>query len=132
MHRRTWSLKPIPAQRYQCGWCGCVVSSQLGAVALESEMPLVMAITEEVVCVCPQCESATVLGRGRQAPGVPMGNPVASLPKDIETLYEEARRAGSVGAYTAMVLCCRKILMHVAVSKGAPAGAKFASYVEFL
>lgn len=35
-------------------------------------------------------------------------------------------------AFTGAVLICRKILMHVAVEKGARAGETFASYVAYL
>jgi len=35
------------------------------------------------------------------------------LPADIEALYNEARRAVSVGAFTAAVLACRKLLLRI-------------------
>ncbi len=38
----------------------------------------------------------------------------------------------SVSSYTAAVLTCRKILMNVAVDKGAPPGKKFIEYVNYL
>ena len=60
------------------------------------------------------------------------GNEVAHLPKDIEALYLEARRSAGVGANTAAVLACRKLLMNIAVAQGAKAGESFVSYVEFL
>jgi hypothetical protein len=50
----------------------------------------------------------------------------------VGALYDEARRAYSANSFTAVVLCCRKLLMHVAVSKGAKVGEPFASYVQFL
>lgn len=50
----------------------------------------------------------------------------------VEQLYEEARRATASGCYTAAVLCCRKLLMHIAVAKDAPTGGNFVSYVEYL
>ena len=52
--------------------------------------------------------------------------------KNVEDLYQEARRATSAGSHTAAVLCCRKLLMHIAVSKGAKPGETFASYVNYL
>jgi len=57
---------------------------------------------------------------------------VASLPKDVEALYNEARSSVTVNAFTAAVLTCRKLLMHLAVAKGAPAGQSFLAYVEYL
>jgi hypothetical protein len=38
----------------------------------------------------------------------------------------------SVSALTATEILCRKILMHVAVDKGAEQGATFASYIDHL
>jgi len=38
----------------------------------------------------------------------------------------------SVNAYTASVLCCRKLLMNLAVSKGAKEGENFFKYVDYL
>jgi hypothetical protein len=38
----------------------------------------------------------------------------------------------AVNAYTAAVLACRKILMHVAVEKNAALNLSFAAYVDFL
>ena len=50
----------------------------------------------------------------------------------MREIYDEARQATSALSYTAAVLCCRKLLMHIAVAKGAKAGESFASYVDFL
>jgi len=70
---------------------------------------------------------------GAQTPGVTFGSPVSDIP-DVATqkLYDEARKCTGAGAYTAAILACRKLLMHIAVSKGAKAGESFISYVEFL
>lgn len=69
----------------------------------------------------------------RQFPGMPYGNPVDGIPgKSISDLYNEARNAMSVSCYTASVLCCRKILMHIAVEKGAKLSDPFVKYVEHL
>jgi hypothetical protein len=37
-----------------------------------------------------------------------------------------------VNAYTAAAMCCRKLLMNVAVSEGAQKGRNFWQYVEYL
>jgi hypothetical protein len=61
------------------------------------------------------------------------GNSVRDIPeKTVEQLYEEARKTTGSGAYTAAVLCCRKLLMHIAVSKGASPGDTFINYVQYL
>lgn len=53
-------------------------------------------------------------------------------PKEVAALYNEARNCMKVNAYTAAVMCSRKLLMNVAVSEGADEGQSFASYVRYL
>lgn len=66
-------------------------------------------------------------------PGVPFGNPVSDISDDsVAKLYDEARYIMAVDGFTAVVLACRKLLMHIAVSKGAKPGESFVSYVDFL
>ena len=70
---------------------------------------------------------------GSQFPAAPSGQNIRFLPTaEVEELYNEARIAISAKAYTSAVLCCRKLLMNVAVSKGAPAGLAFKEYVDYL
>jgi hypothetical protein len=38
----------------------------------------------------------------------------------------------TVNSLTSVVLTCRKLLMHIAVEKGAPTGKSFLEYVEYL
>ncbi len=62
-----------------------------------------------------------------------MGEAVVNITNDdVKTLYDEARSAASCNAFTAAILCCRKLLMNIAVSKGAEEGLKFIEYVDFL
>lgn len=68
----------------------------------------------------------------KQIPGSVPGNKVDHLPTDIASLYNEARLAVSVNAFTAAVLACRKLLMNIAVNHGAKEGSSFVSYVEHL
>jgi len=51
---------------------------------------------------------------------------------EIEKLYNEARGSFSSGAYTASAMCCRKLLMNLAVSKGANENSSFNYYVGYL
>ncbi len=82
--------------------------------------------------ICHHCEKPSFFYLGMQVPGIAPGNEVAHLPKYIEALYKEARNAVSVGAYTASVLACRKLLMSNAITQGAKAGESFLSYVDHL
>jgi hypothetical protein len=56
---------------------------------------------------------------------------VLHLPTAVEALYEEARTVLGADAPTSATLALRKLLMHVAVEKGAPAGQTFQQYVSF-
>lgn len=67
-----------------------------------------------------------------QFPGFIFGNPVEKLPQNIEALYNEARECVKANAYTASVLTCRKLLMNIAVDKGASGGMNFIEYIEYL
>ena len=65
-------------------------------------------------------------------PATKMAAEVKGLPIDVEAIYNEARECTAGGAFTAAVLLCRKILMHIAVEKGAPSGQSFVEYVDYL
>ncbi len=70
---------------------------------------------------------------GKQYPGVAFGNAVEGIDDDsVKSLYEEARSSASVNAFTAVAMACRKILMNIAVAKGAKDGLKFVQYVQYL
>lgn len=117
----------VGPHKYTCGHCGYSVASALGYYSqakIEGEQARIQ--------LCPHCEKPTFFHLGKQVPGVAPGNEVRDIPKDIETLYREARNAVSIGAYTASVLASRKMLMSIAVSQGAKAGETFLSYVEHL
>ena len=88
---------------------------------------------KETIYVCPHCDAPSIfLVDGSQIPGVPPGNQVEHLPKEIEALYQEARKAAAASANTGAVLLCRKLLMNIAVNLKAPPGLKFIEYVEYL
>ena len=60
------------------------------------------------------------------------GPEIQGVPQDTKQTYDEARTCFSVKAYTACELLCRKILMHVAVDKGAQAGDNYEKYINYL
>src|SRR5439155_19335700 len=53
-------------------------------------------------------------------------------PSDVEAIHDEARNAIAANAPTGSSMLCRKILMHVAVEKGAKQNQGFAYYVKWL
>lgn len=87
----------------------------------------------EHVMICPSCDHPTFFDAyGGQTPGEPFGDQVEHVPDDVKTLYDEARSSMGQRNLTSAVLAGRKVLMHVAVEKGAPEGARFIEYVNYL
>src|SRR5258708_1867344 len=116
------NVHPIVSQAYRCGHCGNQVASNQGWYALSTYTQKPAAC----VVICHFCQRPTFLDEDRrQFPGVTFGDDVKDLPIGLKELYSEARTATGASCYTAAVLSCRKILMHVAVQKGAAAGEKF-------
>jgi hypothetical protein len=116
----------VPSHKFICGFCGSSVASSLGYFSDRIEGD------QGWIHLCPHCDKPNFFHKGAQVPGITPGNEVGHLPQDIEALYREARKAVSVGAYTASVLACRKLLMNLAVAQGAKAGDSFLSYVDHL
>jgi Domain of unknown function (DUF4145) len=122
-------LKSIGSKSYTCGYCGNPLASEKGYWATDPH-----GKPAAYLYVCHYCGKPSFFDpRGDQTPGVAFGRAVEGiLEESVAKLYDEARRATSAGAYTAAVLCLRKLLMHVAVSKGAREGQDFSSYVQYL
>jgi hypothetical protein len=119
--------KEVESASWDCGYCGNRVSSTNGWAATVGSSHL------RFVRICPDCRAPTFFDR-REAPhpSAPPGKAVEHVPNEVRTVYEEARKSAAAGAYTAAVLVCRKILMHIAVEEGAEAGKNFVSYIEYL
>lgn len=120
----------IGSRSYRCGYCGFPLASEYGWVADDGRGTAIGAIY-----ICHHCTQPTYFDfiKNMQELGVIFGNPIQDIPnKSVQDLYEEARKCTGAGCYTAAVLCCRKLLMHIAVEKGAPQNASFANYVLYL
>lgn len=125
------NIQGVKAKEFNCSFCGKFVASEKGWDASRTGDPhIIMAI----IRICPNCNAPTLFDpNNKQIPGSIFGTSVKDVPDDsINSLYDEARNAAGMGSYTASVLCCRKLLMHIAVSKGAKPGDSFVKYVEFL
>jgi hypothetical protein len=110
--------------RFCCGYCGNIVATDKGFFDKDG---LYRAYP------CPYCQKMSFFDNFRnQTPGVVPGNDVNHLPKELEAIYNEARRCVSVKAFTAAVLACRKLLMHIAAEQKAETGKSFIYYVEYL
>ena len=114
----------LPSHQFRCGFCGNIVATDKG---------FINATGRKRAYPCPHCDNPSYFDEnGNQFPGVAPGNDVKHLPKELEAIYIEARHCVSVNAFTASVLACRKMLMHIAVEQKADPGKAFIYYVEFL
>lgn len=127
-----WSKsQALPPLSYQCGFCNNIVSSVRGYKAGDHQDGSGKQLA--AVYICPHCGGPTFVDpKGNHMPDVPFGSSVNHIPEDVAKLYDEARRCTSAGAYTAAVMLCRKILMHLSVEKKAKTGESFAYYVNYL
>jgi hypothetical protein len=118
-----WSSSAgLPSRSYTCGHCGNPLVSHDGwfATFMGSGAPQPVAY----IYICHFCRRPTFFAPdGKQMPGASIGMPVSGIhDASVSAIYEEARAATSAGCYSAAVMCCRKLLMHIAVSKGAKPG----------
>lgn len=116
-------LNNIGQRSYTCGHCNERTGVRVGYYTNDHIAH---------VYICGGCNRPTFFEGERQVPAPILGNAVDHLPPTVEPLYEEARRCTQVEAYTATVLACRKILMHIAVEQGADENLYFIQYVEYL
>ena len=111
-----------------CGYCESKVSSLVLAFIRDTNRPAVYSWV-----MCTNCSQGSIVDfNGDVIPNIKFGKKINNLPLDIEKAYEEARNCYSASAYTGSVLLCRKIIMHVAVDKGAEEGDTFVSYLTYL
>lgn len=123
--------KTLPSRSFVCGHCGNTIASEKGYSAHYSGYA---NSTHGLILICHKCFCPTFFDDDeRQVPDVTFGNPVQDITdKSVVGIYEEARKATGAGCYSLAVLACRKLLMHIAVAKGAQTGDNFVSYVEYL
>lgn len=119
----------LSSRSYTCGYCGRPLASEKGWYA---QNPTTRQTA--YIYVCHKCIKPTFFDvDGNQTPGVLFGNDVNDIEDDtVRLLYEESRKCTNNNAFTATVLCCRKLLMHISVSRGAKEGLNFIEYVEYL
>ena len=121
----------IPSKSFRCGYCGQDIASDKGYKA--DFFNDAMKREFVYIAICHYCKKPTFLDEnGNQFPGSIFGNSIEHLPKNILDLYNESRNCISVNAYTASILCSRKLLMYIAISKGSPPGLPFQKYVDEL
>lgn len=111
---------------YKCGHCGREVSGAIIAYIYPDRGGHTKWLQ------CNACGLGSVENYGVILPGVAFGPEIAGLPSDVEKAYNEARQCMSIAAYNAVELICRKLLMHVAVDKGAKERDTFVAYIAHL
>ena len=112
---------------YICGHCNTKVSGAVVCGCYASVQHTIRWL------LCPNCGNGSVLAEdGNVYPGVSFGPNIEGLPENVLKAYKEARDCMSVNAFTSCELICRKILMHVAVEKGAKEGDSFTNYLSYL
>src|SRR5207302_8324761 len=124
MQRIRWPEQSnVSVSQFVCGYCGKDVASEKGWTGRLFASDAILA----TIFICPNCTKPTFFSNfGDHMPAASMGALVGDISEtSVEQLYSEARRATAASCYTAAVLCCRKLLMHIAVAKGAPVGGNF-------
>ena len=115
---------------YTCAYCGREVAVSNGWISIRK---IERTERSRYIRICHHCSHATYFDDSRQQyPAPSFGEPIQKIVDDVGRLYDEARRAFSVNSFTAVVLCCRVLLMHIAVDHEAETGKTFAYYVDYL
>lgn len=127
-----YQTKTLPSKSYTCGHCGNQLASNVGFQGSAQEDG--GGRPDRYIYICHHCFKPTYFSpKAEQVPGSRPGEDISGIDEvGVETLYKEARDAYSKNAFTATVLSCRKLLMHIAVSKGAKPNQKFIVYVKYL
>lgn len=116
-------VQDMSTRPYTCGYCGLYVASDKGYATEKRYLS---------IHICSNCSQPSFFDGSYQVPQAAYGEEVGNLPDDVASLYREARICTALSSHTAAVLTCRKILMNVAVDKGAPQGKSFIEYVDYL
>lgn len=128
--RINWiDLRDLLSRSYTCGYCGGSLASARGYSGKIGDKTIAH------IYICHSCGNPTFFDDGErtQTPGVPFGHSVQNISdENIVKLYEEARNCCTTDSYTAAILCCRKLLMNIAVERKATKGKQFAYYVKYL
>lgn len=128
----SWKNGGTVEASYICGYCGHEVSSNRGMALQKKQNGIGYSIKPYGVYICTHCHMPTFIYKDIQVPGNRYGEPVNNVPEEVSSVYEEARSSFAAGAYTGVVLLCRKLLMHIATDLGADSGLRFIQYVDYL
>lgn len=100
--------------RLDCANCGGTQMIVVAATKEYADTPGVSWLR------CVNCHLGTVVNRGMQSPSSRPLDVPDGLPNPDYAAWDEVRSCLGVGAYTAAVMMCRKLLFHIAVAHGLP------------
>ncbi len=147
------NCQKVPAHPYTCGWCGNSTSSGEGYKSTEKLTQLLsVQLHIMFIRICTACKRPSIMEMVRDDHGPrdygrlsselcyingvfprgSRGKPIRGLPADVKKIYMESGWCLANNAPTAAVMLCRKLLMHISVSKGAEQNKKYIEYVDFL
>jgi len=131
------NIQNIESKRFTCGYCNERISSKEGYNA--TYQPIVNGKIHAknffgYIYICHSCGKPNFIDKsGVTHPGSSFGKEVNHIPStEVRELYKEARDCMKVNAYTSSVMCCRKLLMNIAVTQSAEKNKKFTEYVDYL
>ena len=122
-------LNKLATKSFKCGFCQHAIAAENGYYAFSNG-----ASTWRYIYICHHCERPNFFDEfGKQTPGPSYGDEVEGIQdKSVLAIYKEARDCFSISAYSAVAMCCRKMLMHMAISQGAKENLQFVEYVNYL
>lgn len=84
--------------------------------------------------ICHSCNKPTFFDIDwKQYPWISFWEDVNNISDQlVSDIYDEARNCISTNSFTASVMCCRKLVMHVAVDKWADKWLNFVRYINYL
>lgn len=105
-----YSISELDPINYKCGYCEKDISSYKGY----------FSDVLGHIYLCHNCGKPSYCLEDDFTPSPSFGRKVDHITDgDCETLYDEARNCIKLKAYTASVMCCRKLLIHLAKENGA-------------
>ena len=107
---------------YTCGYCGENIASNKGYIS-----------NYGLIYICHNCHKPSYVDNNKIiTPGAIYGVEIKHLPNEIMTVFDEARRCFSISAYTSVIMCCRKLLMHIECTNGFEENQSFGKCVQYL
>lgn len=122
-----YSITDIKEYRFKCGYCGENTGTSRG---YHSENNY-----SGIIYICGYCDKPTHFDKEykQQTPGpilIPKNEYINQT--NVAELFEEAIKSYANNNFTATVMCCRKLLMNIAVTNGAAENKNFVYYVDWL